>query len=155
MKTIDRLDSCFLALAEEGKEGEGANGWSEICSNAVESFTKAMDEDLNVSEGLAAIFGFVKAVNKHANNLSHEQKRAGREVLNGFDSVLGLQIELHGAASDASKELLDSEIQGLIDERTAARASKDFARADEIRDSLLEKGIELKDTPDGVKFKRL
>ena len=60
-----------------------------------------------------------------------------------------------GLILDKKEEILDEEIENLIAERQAARKNKDFARADEIRGLLLEKGIELKDTREGVKWKRI
>ena len=68
--------------------------------------------------------------------------------LGDFDGVLGLTLE-------KKEEILDEEIENLIAERQAARKAKDFARADEIRGLLLDKGIELKDTREGVKWKRI
>ena len=61
---------------------------------------------------------------------------------------------LHIAADDKKEEILDEDIEKLIEERQAARKAKDFARADAIRDELLEKGIILKDTREGVQWKR-
>ena len=62
--------------------------------------------------------------------------------------------DVMGIITEKKEELLDEEIQALIDERQAARKNKDFARADEIRNLLLEKGITLKDTREGVKWSR-
>ncbi|MNC80940.1 Cysteine--tRNA ligase [compost metagenome] len=72
------------------------------------------------------------------------------DVLEQMDEVLGL-IPPQSAEAD----LLDEEIEQLIVERTEARQSKNWARADEIRDLLTEKGIALEDTPQGIRWRRL
>ena len=94
------------------------------------------------------IFEMVKAANIHVTETSTAAFR---------DQILSEIVRLCdvlGIKTEKKEELLDDEIQALIDERQAARKAKNFARADEIRDELLAKGIILKDTREGVKWSR-
>ena len=91
----------------------------------------------------------VKFANTHVNeNSSKELAASLLETLKKLCDVLGLIV-------DKKEEILDADIEALIAERQEARKAKNFARADEIRDELLQKGIELKDTREGVKWKRV
>ena len=108
-----------------------------------------MDDDFNTADALAAIFELVKFANTNVQEGSSEEFAASTlALLEKLCDVLGLIVE-------KKEEILDDEIEKLIEERQAARKAKDFARADEIRGELLEKGIELKDTREGVKWKRI
>lgn len=111
-------------------------------------FEEAMDDDLNTADALTAIFDLVKFINSNINeSSSSELIKAASDELNELTGVLGLDIS-------EDKGLLDDDIQALIEERNAARKEKNFARADEIRDSLKAQGIILEDTKDGVKWHR-
>lgn len=115
----------------------------------VTKFEESMDDDFNTADALAAVFELVKFANTNVQEGSSKEF-AGHtlEVMTKFCDVLGLTLE-------KKEEILDEEIENLIAERQAARKAKDFARADEIRGLLLDKGIELKDTREGVKWKRI
>ena len=139
---IDKLEM----VAKAGVKGDDA---SKMADSVEKQFEKEMDNDLNISGALGAIFDFIRDVNK----LMLEQKlgSAGAkkclEAMNKFDKVLGvLQRE---------KQDVSNEIEKLIAEREDARSKKDYQKADKIRDSLRKKGIELEDTPLGVKWKRV
>lgn len=111
-------------------------------------FEEAMDDDLNTADALTAIFDLVKFINSNINeNSSKELIKAASNELIELTGVLGLDIS-------EDKGLLDDDIKKLIEERNAARKEKNFARADEIRDSLKAQGIILEDTKDGVKWHR-
>ena len=115
----------------------------------VTKFEEAMDDDFNTADALAAIFELVKFGNTNVQeSRSAEFAAHTLEVMTKLCDVLGLIL-------DKKEEILDEEIENLIAERQAARKAKDFARADEIRGLLLDKGIELKDTREGVKWKRI
>ncbi len=119
-----------------------------ICDSYVEKFKAAMDDDFNTADAIAAIFELVKFANQNVTaDSSAAFARGVYDVLNTLCDVLGLIIL-------PKEELLDSDIDALIAERTQARKDKNFARADEIRDELLAKGIILEDTREGVKWKR-
>ena len=114
----------------------------------VTKFEEAMDDDFNTADALAAVFELVKFGNTNVQEGSSAEFAAHTlEVMTKLCDVLGLIL-------DKKEEILDEEIENLIAERQAARKAKDFARADEIRGLLLDKGIELKDTREGVKWKR-
>ena len=115
----------------------------------VTKFEESMDDDFNTADALAAVFELVKFANTNVQEGSSKEF-AGHtlEVMAKLCDVLGLTLE-------KKEEILDEEIENLIAERQAARKAKDFARADEIRGLLLDKGIELKDTREGVKWKRI
>ncbi|MGM0395749.1 MAG: cysteine--tRNA ligase [Bacillota bacterium] len=111
------------------------------------SFEDSMDDDLNTADAIAAIFDLVKYTNS---NLDEGSSR--RTVQYAYDTLMQLAKVL--GILTKKEEILDEEIQKLIEARNEARSSKDFAKADQIRDDLLEKGIVLEDTRDGVKWKR-
>ncbi|HJB87995.1 MAG TPA: cysteine--tRNA ligase [Candidatus Blautia excrementigallinarum] len=112
-------------------------------------FEEAMDDDFNTADALAAVFELVKFANTKVNEES-TGAFAGYllDILVRLCDVLGLIVL-------KKEEVLDEDIEALIEERQAARKAKDFAKADEIRAKLLDMGIELKDTREGVKWKRV
>jgi cysteinyl-tRNA synthetase len=114
----------------------------------VKAFETAMEDDFNTADAVAAVFDLVKYSNTTSNEgSSKEYLEKLLALLTKLTDVLGLTVE-------RKEEMLDAEIEKLIEERQAARKAKDFARADAIRDELLEKGIVLKDTREGVQWKR-
>ena len=114
----------------------------------VEGFEKAMDDDFNTADAVAAVFELVKYANTTADGDS------SKEYLQGILDVLGKLTDVLGIIVEKKEELLDADIEAVIEERQAARKEKNFARADEIRDELLARGIILKDTREGVQWKR-
>lgn len=113
-----------------------------------EKFDAAMEDDFNTADAVSAVFEMVKAVNVGiAQDGSSESAKQAKRVIVTLMDVLGVAVE-------PKEEILDQEIEQLIEERQAARKEKNFQRADEIRDILLEKGIVLKDTREGVKWTR-
>ena len=114
----------------------------------VKAFEAAMDDDFNTADAIASIFDLVKYCNTTADgNSSREYTEKLLSVLQKLTDVMGLIV-------NKKEEILDEDIEALIEERQAARKAKDFARADQIRDELAEKGIILEDTREGVKWKR-
>ena len=113
-----------------------------------EKFDEAMDDDFNTADAISAIFELVKYANTNGNETSSKAYLdALKEKIMELSDILGLIVE-------KKEEMLDAEIEKLIEERQEARKAKDFSRADEIRNILLEKGILLKDTREGVKWER-
>ena len=106
------------------------------------------DDDFNTADAIAAVFELVKFANTYAKEGS---SKAFAELLQ--EKIEGL-CKILGIVTEKKAELLDEEIEQLIAERQAARKAKNFARADEIRGLLSEKGILLEDTREGVKWKR-
>ncbi len=127
--------------AEEQAQVEKAQGF-------VKNFENAMEDDFNTADAVAAIFELVKHANTTAN--AESSKAYLQEVL---DLIVKLSDVL-GIITERQADLLDADIEALIAERQAARKERNFARADEIRDELLAKGIILEDTREGVKWKR-
>jgi cysteinyl-tRNA synthetase len=111
------------------------------------SFEDSMDDDLNTADAVAALFDLVKYTNS---NFGEEPSR--KTVQHAYDTLMKLANVL--GILTKKDEILDEEIQKLIEDRNEARRNKDFAKADQIRDDLLEQGIVLEDTRDGVKWKR-
>ena len=110
-----------------------------------EQFITAMDDDLNTADGIAAIFDLVSDINTKIINkdVSKNVCTAAADMFDELTGVLGL---VYNRKSNS----LDEEIEKLIEERQQARANKDWATADRIRDELKAQGITLKDTPQGV-----
>ena len=113
-----------------------------------ENFEKAMDDDFNTADAIAAIFDFVKFINTNTDGNS------SKEYLEKLHDRLVTLADVLGIIVDREEEMLDEEIEALIEERQAARKNRDFARADQIRADLLAKGIVLEDTREGVKWRR-
>ena len=135
-----------LAKTEEMSDEEKAQ--AEKTEEYVKAFEEAMDDDFNTADAVTAIFELVKYANTTA---GEESSAAYLNVL--FDQIVKLSDVL-GLIVDKKEEMLDDDIEALIEERQQARKEKNFKRADEIRDELLAKGIILKDTREGVQWKR-
>jgi cysteinyl-tRNA synthetase len=147
--TIERLKN-FRRLVTESKTAEGSNTDAKgTIDRALGDFEAAMDDDLNTAAALAAIHDMVREINSiiARGELHSQDRQAVLEAISKFDSVLGI----FGAEST---EILDDVIEALIAERQESRRNRNFARSDEIRDLLAEKGIVLEDTKDGVRWKR-
>ncbi len=148
-KTVGSLRD-FRSRVTEAKAEAGRNEeTSAAVSRALQEFEAGMDDDLNTSMALAAIHDLTREVNTAMANdaLRSENQAEILDAIGKFDSVLNV-------FGEAPAEMLDDEIQKLIDERQEARHRRDFARGDEIRDQLSERGIILEDTKDGVRWKR-
>ena len=114
----------------------------------VERFDEAMDDDLNTADAISVIFELVKYANS---NVTAQNSRAFIQAVK--DEILELGDVL-GLILEKKEEMLEADIEKLIEERQAARKAKDFARADAIRGQLLDMGIVLLDTREGVKWKK-
>jgi cysteinyl-tRNA synthetase len=175
---IERLRT-FHARIRDGKWSDRASESSDL--NALirtgdEKFTAALANDLNTAEARAAIFDVLRAVNTAADRgtLTRIDADATLALLAKFDSIFAVLedrdaeltraalawAEAEGKMSEADASLLatlsfsDADIDALVAERTLAKKQRNFARADAIRNELLEKGIILEDSKDGVRWKR-
>ncbi|MCD8097327.1 MAG: cysteine--tRNA ligase [Lachnospiraceae bacterium] len=134
--------------AVRGTLNEEESAKLEEAGKFVAQFEAAMDDDFNTADAIAAVFDLVKYANTNASEDS------GSLFASSLLAELQRLCDILGIITERKEELLDEEIENLIAERTAARKAKNFARADEIRAQLLEKGIILEDTREGVKWKR-
>ncbi|MGX7024570.1 cysteine--tRNA ligase [Vagococcus hydrophili] len=112
-------------------------------------FEEGMDDDFNTANGITAVYNLVKWLNAYfeKNSVSKVVIEQAQSLLVELMAVFGIEL--------GQKEVLDSEIEALIEERNEARANKDFKRSDEIRDTLKEQGIILEDTAQGVRWSRI
>ncbi len=113
-----------------------------------EKFEEAMEDDFNTADAIAAIFELVKFSNTNADSEN------SKVYIQALYRQLTEMADICGLILESRKEILDQDIEALIQERQEARRAKNFARADEIRQQLLEQGIILEDTREGVKWKR-
>ncbi len=134
--------------AREGQMDPKEQGIWEESQGFVAKFEAAMDDDFNTADGISAIFELVKFINTNVDGDS------SKELLGNLRERLCQLCGILGIIAEGKEEILDVEIEKLSAERQAARKEKNFARADEIRGLLLEQGIILEDTREGVKWKR-
>lgn len=148
---LERLYNCvdnLEFLIEKGGGGAKSELFGEL-SRYRERFIAAMDDDLNTADALSVLFELVRAANTQTaqNNIAVGELSAILDMICELGCILGiLRKEKAGE--------LDSEISALVDLREKARAEKNWAKADEIRDTLKDMGIIIEDTPKGVKWKR-
>lgn len=142
LTAVDRLKSI------SGTEGEVDKAVADEMDAFVKKYEAAMDDDLNTADAISVIFELVKYANV---NVTEESTKATVELVLNIVTKL---CDILGIITEKKKEILDSDIEALIEERQAARKAKNFARADEIRDQLSDMGIILEDTREGVKWKR-
>ena len=129
---------------------EGHEAWLTEISGVQEQFVTAMDDDFNASNGITALFDLVKSLNRYL-----DLELVSQAVLSLYDKVLHDLLAVFGLDLEDKSNSIDQEIEALIEERRQARANKDFARSDAIRDQLKEQGILLDDTPQGTVWKRV
>ncbi len=125
-----------------------------LIEETTKKFESAMDDDLNTPHAISAAFELVKGANKllAKNTLSKKDAQNLLEALRNFDKVFGV---LDLAPSNTVSSELDKFVQAKLEERDAARSAKDYKKSDEIRKQLLSKGVEIQDTPQGTKWKKV
>jgi cysteinyl-tRNA synthetase len=145
---VERLDALVAALAAYHEDRPTDDGLPAVLDEARTAFQSAMDDDLNVSAALAAVFELVRDLNRRidARSLSTADAERATEFLNELDSVLAVLPEPDAA--------LEPELQGLLDARAAARAARDWPESDRLRDELLALGLVVEDTRDGQRWRR-
>ncbi len=147
VNAVDRLRDLVLLAKDDQIRPEEKEAMAQV-KGFEDKFDAAMDDDFNTADAISAVFELVRFANAGitADNTKEYVQTVYDEIVNLCD-VLGLIVE-------SKEEILAEDIEKLIDERQAARKSRDFARADAIRDELLAKGIILEDTREGVKWKK-
>ena len=151
---LDRIITCveqlkhLLETAPKTEMTETEEKFKEEVQGFVKKYEEAMEDDFNTADAIAAIFELVKFANTKADGESTEAF-----VTYLLDTIVHLS-DVMGLLVNKEAEVLDEDIERLIAERQAARKEKNFKRADEIRDELAAMGIILKDTREGVQWKR-
>lgn len=143
-KRMERL----LANVSETALQEEEKALLEAVHASRKKFSEELDDDLNTADALAALYEVVRLANANLD------EQSSREAVETVYQVFNEMMDVLGIADRSEEDNLDERVQALIDERTEARAARDFGRADEIRDQLADMGIELKDTPTGVVWSR-
>ncbi len=145
---VERLNDLLSGASEKELSGEEKKNL-ETKEELVKKFEAAMDDDFNTADAISAVFELVKLSNS---TISEESAKAYlSELKKEIETLCGVL----GIITEKKKEALDSEIEAMIEARQQARKSKNFALADEIRGKLLDMGIVLEDTREGVKWKRV
>lgn len=139
----------FLMKNAEGSMSEEEKCIYEGAGRFVKAFEAAMEDDFNTADAVAAVFDLVKYCN------TNTWDGSSRELSEKLLHMLVKLTDVLGIIADRDDEILDEDIERMIEERKEARKAKDFAKADAIRGELLEKGIILEDTREGVKWKRV
>ena len=145
---LDRLDSLVAALDAYHEDGPDDPTLAEALATARDGFGAALDDDLNVSAGLAAVFDLVRELNRRIEGRSMSTADSARALalLRDLDGVLGV-------LSDGASEV-DAEVETLLEARASARSARDFAASDRLRDELAGLGITVEDTRDGQRWRR-
>jgi cysteinyl-tRNA synthetase len=147
--SLERLRNFQRRVREARAANDGTNSARDSAERAVGAFRDAMDDDLNTSLALAALFTMVSEVNSRIDEhgLCDGERAAVLDAIERMDSVLGVLAPI-------SDDAIPQEVLALVEERTAARVARDFKRADEIRTQITALGFVLEDTPDGTKARR-
>jgi len=148
---IERLRNFKLRLETDSFASGAGDVMEQRTQGALAAFEEALDDDLNTAEALGVIFDWVRDTNAamDAGEFRKGNVASAAELLAKFDSVFDV---LRPPAAGGG--LSDAEIEDLIEQRTAARKARDFARADEIRARLADQGVILEDTKEGIRWKR-
>jgi cysteinyl-tRNA synthetase len=151
-KSIERIRDFELRISSAALPAGRNQVIAARSAEAIGQFEAAMDDDLNTAEAMAAVFEYVRALNiaLDENQLQEENRWDVAKVLEVFDTVFDVLKPSELPAAGPA----DTEVEALIEERNQAKKARNFKRSDEIRNSLLEKGIVLEDTKDGVRWKR-
>ena len=145
---VERLDAVVAALLAYREDRPDDPGLADGLAGAGAAFSAALDDDLNVSAALAVVFDLVRDLNRRIDGRTMSSADAERALatLRSLDEVLGVL--------PAAEEELDAETRVLLDERSAARANRDWAASDRLRDELASRGIAVEDTRDGQRWRR-
>jgi len=146
---LERLDTLLTTLEGYGETRDDDPTLSELLDRTRSDVEAALDDDLNVSAALAALFDLVRDANRRIAARSISTSDAGRiaAFLRDLDRVLGVL--------PAEADALEPELAALVEARAAARAARDWARSDQLRDELAARGVAVEDTRDGQRWRRL
>jgi cysteinyl-tRNA synthetase len=144
---VDRIDALLAALDGYHEDGAGDPDLPAVFDRVRAGFEAGLDDDLNVSESLAAVFDGIRDLNRRidARTLSGDDAARAAAFARELDTVLGVAAPAHAG--------LDAESQSLLDARAEARAARDWAASDRLRDELLARGVAVEDTRDGQRWR--
>jgi cysteinyl-tRNA synthetase len=145
---IDRLDALLAALAAYQSDSKDDASLPVLLDGARVAFETALDDDLNISPALAAVFELIRELNRRidARTLSTADAQVAINLVRDLDRVLGI--------APAADEALEPELKQLLDDRAAARAAREWPASDHLRAVLAERGILVEDTRDGQRWRR-
>lgn len=149
---LERIQNAYQSLVERKNISVDIADHHEVIADIdhiLAKFEEAMDDDFNTANAVTSWYELAKLANVYNANTSTDLS-----VIKRFIEVFDIMSDVLGVNLQADNGLLDEEVERLIEERQTARASKDFKRADEIRDLLKEQNIILEDTAQGVRFRR-
>jgi cysteinyl-tRNA synthetase len=144
---VERVDALLAALAAYREDRPDEPTLPAVLDAMRDRFEAGLDDDLNVSEALAALFDGVRELNRRIDARTLSTADAGKaiEAVRALDVVLGI--------AGPVEEALDADLQALVDARAAARAARDWAASDRLRDELLARGVAVEDTRDGQRWR--
>jgi cysteinyl-tRNA synthetase len=145
---IDRLDALLTALAAYRNDGPNDSSLADLLAQARTAIETALDDDLNISAALGALFDLVRELNRRidARSLSTADAETAIAFLRDLDRIFGL--------APVETASLPSDLQAMLDDRSAARTGRDWAASDRLRVALAERGILVEDTRDGQRWRR-
>jgi len=146
-QSLQRIHDFVNSIKRINKAGESHKEVESAIKNALEQFEEAMDDDFETPNALASLFEFIKYINTQKIDLNNSDKDHILEYLQNIDKVFAVIMP--------DEESLSEELLALIKEREQARAEKDWAKSDELRDKLKEEGILVEDTPEGTIWKKI
>ena len=150
---IDRVNDLIFRLKDIDSSNDNETNkkiFNEI-EEANEKFSESIYNDLNVSEALGIFFTLIKNINTSFNSINIETRDRMIKFIERVNNIINcFNLENENKLSDADEETINK----LIEERVEAKKEKNYSKADEIRNKLLSMGIEIMDTPQGVKWKR-
>ena len=147
LTAVERLGELLSSVADKEMTEEELGVQSQV-KELVAKYEAAMEDDFNTADAISAVFELVKLANTSVD------EKSSKALVESVKTTVERLCDVLGIITEKKEELLDADIEALIEERQQARKDKNFARADEIRDTLAAKGILLKDTREGVKWTR-
>ncbi|MEI0530521.1 cysteine--tRNA ligase [Brachyspira pilosicoli] len=148
---IDRVNDLIFRLKDINKTDADDSAVMKELEEANKNFFESIYDDLNVSEALGVFFSFIKSINISFDSINVSSRDAIMKFIDRVNNIINC-FNMNGEKEIESED--EEKINKLIEERTLAKKEKNYKRADEIRDELNSMGIEIMDTPNGVKWKR-
>ncbi|WP_288550111.1 cysteine--tRNA ligase [Brachyspira pilosicoli] len=148
---IDRVNDLIFRLKDVNKTDADDSAVMKELEEANKNFFESIYDDLNVSEALGVFFSFIKSINISFDSINVSSRDAIIKFIERVNNIINC-FNMNGEKDIESSE--EEKINKLIEERTLAKKEKNYKRADEIRDELNSMGIEIMDTPNGVRWKR-